>query len=473
MTSAATAPQGAAPEAAPSASETPPSWRRRQGLDAAVAVVLAAGLAAPAFATTGGVNAVAAAGDTWSEIVIVLLGASACTAAVLLGARGPVWGGVTVTLFTALAALTAMSVAWSVQPDDSWQSAAQILAYLAAFAGAGALARLYWERWPAVVGAMAAAAVVVSGYALLVKVFPASLDAGDALGRLQSPFGYWNAIGVAAALGVVPCLWAGARRTRGRILRALAIPGLALLISVVVLSFSRSAVLAAVLGAGCWFALAPLRLRSAAVLALGATGAGVISGWALTSHAVTGDRVALADRTAAGHTFGLVIVLTLAVLVAAGGTGAIAVNRGRLSWVARRRIGTVLVALVCMIPLAGVGVLAASSRGLTGEIAHAWSTLTTTSGSVGDSSSRLLQLTNTRPLYWREGISVGEHALLIWRDVRQVSSVECPPRCCRSGVGATGCSGGETPGEVLDVGQSHMRGLATPGRWFRRRRTRV
>jgi MFS family permease len=59
-------------------------------------------------------------------------------------------------------------------------------------------------------------------------------------------------------------------------------------------------------------------------------------------------------------------------------------------------------------------------------------------------------------------------ALLIWRDVRQVSSVDCPARCCRLGVGGKGCSGRETPGEVLDVGQSHMRGLATPGRWFRR-----
>jgi hypothetical protein len=35
------------------------------------------------------------------------------------------------------------------------------------------------------------------------------------------------------------------------------------------------------------------------------------------------------------------------------------------------------------------------------------------------------------------------------------------------------CSGGEASGEVLDVGQSHMRGLATPGPWFRRWRTRV
>ncbi len=63
--------------------------------------------------------------------------------------------------------------------------------------------------------------------------------------------------------------------------------------------------------------------------------------------------------------------------------------------------------------------------------------------------------------------------VLIWRSVCQVSSVECPPRCCRLGVGETCCSGGEASGEVLDVGQSHMRGLATPGPWLRRWLTRV
>jgi hypothetical protein len=53
-----------------------------------------------------------------------------------------------------------------------------------------------------------------------------------------------------------------------------------------------------------------------------------------------------------------------------------------------------------------------------------------------------------------------------------VSSVD-GPLVAVVGVGAAGCLGGETPGVVLDVGQSHMRGLATPGRWFRRWLTRV
>jgi len=52
--------------------------------------------------------------------------------------------------------------------------------------------------------------------------------------------------------------------------------------------------------------------------------------------------------------------------------------------------------------------------------------------------------------------------LLIWRSVCQVSSVECSA-VVDAGGWCRGCSGGEASGEVLDVGQSHMRGLATPG----------
>src|SRR5450755_10483 len=63
-------------------------------------------------------------------------------------------------------------------------------------------------------------------------------------------------------------------------------------------------------------------------------------------------------------------------------------------------------------------------------------------------------------------------ALLIWRTVCQVSSVHAPLVAAVEGL-VEGCSGGEASGEVLDVGQSHMRGLATPGPWLRRWLARV
>ena len=44
--------------------------------------------------------------------------------------------------------------------------------------------------------------VAVSVYALLTKVFPGSLNPDETYARLRDPFGYWNAVGILAALGV-------------------------------------------------------------------------------------------------------------------------------------------------------------------------------------------------------------------------------------------------------------------------------
>ena len=203
-----------------------PSRRLRwpgTSIDAAVGAVLAAGFLLVAFLTAGGTDL---GPNTWVEVAVVLVGAALAAAVTVFGAPGRAWGGVTLLLFAALAALTYASIAWSVQPDNSWTEANRTLSYLAAFGAAIALARIVPERWPALLGAVGAAATVICGYALLVKVFPGSLDANDLVGRLKAPFGYWNATGLAAALGVPACIWAGARPVRGRILRALSIPAL-------------------------------------------------------------------------------------------------------------------------------------------------------------------------------------------------------------------------------------------------------
>jgi O-Antigen ligase len=411
VTSVAPAPQGAAHEVDPAASGTTPS-RTRPGIDAVLGLVLATALVVLAFTTTGGFDSIAQPGDTWSEIAVAVLGVGACCAVVVCGARARAWGGATIALFAALTVLTALSIAWSVQPDNSWQAASQMLAYLAAFTGAAALARLVPERWPAVVGGLATASVALSAYALLVKVFPASLDAGNTLGRLQAPYGYWNAVGVMAALGLAPCLWAAASPGRARALRALSIPGIALLIAVVVLSYSRSAALVAILAVAGWFAFVPLRLRAAAALGLGGTGAAVIAVWTLSTSALTDDGVALTARDSAGHTFGIVLLAIACLLGIAGWALSLAMDRIQLPMATRRRTGQVLVVLVALLPAAGIGALAVSARGFTGEISHVWSTLTNPAGVVGDNPGRLLQLSSSRPLYWSEGITVGEHAVL-------------------------------------------------------------
>ena len=276
---------------------------------------------------------------------------------------GSLQGAAALGLFAALAALTYASIAWSVQPATSWTEANRTLSYLAAFGAAVALARLVPARWPALVGAIGTVAVVACGYALLTKVFPGSLDAADTFGRLRVPFDYWNATGLLAAMGLPVCLWAGARPASGRVLRALAVPSVAILTTALILSYSRGALLAALVGLACWFALVPLRLRATLVLVLGAAGGAIASAWALAHHAITHDYQALSARTAAGHDFGLVLLIVVIVTALVGWATTIGMDRVALSAQLRRRIGTALVVLVALVPVAVVLGAAASRAG--------------------------------------------------------------------------------------------------------------
>ena len=404
----ATAPTRGTPEPA---GEVPSSGARRLGLtaDLVVGVALATGFGLIVFAATGGTEL---APNTWVQIALIAVGAACGLAVILLGARGRAWGAVTVALFAALAALTYASIAWSAQPANSWVEANRTLSYLAAFGAAVALARLAPSRWPALVWAVGTVAVVACGYGLLAKVFPASLNAGDPFGRLRVPFSYWNATGLMAGLGLPACLWAGARPTVSRWVRALTVPAIAVLVTALMLSYSRGALIAVVVGLACWFAFVPFRLRATLLLALGAIGGAIATGWALKHHAVTHDYATLAARTTAGHEFGVVLLGVVAVMAIAGLTAAYGIERIAVAEPVRRRIGTALIVCVAIVPVVAIAGVAASSRGLTGEISHVWNEVTSPNSHVGNSASRLAALGSSRPLYWSEGLKVGEHALL-------------------------------------------------------------
>jgi O-Antigen ligase len=383
--------------------------RRRPSRDFVAGLATAAVFCLIAFLAAGGVDL---APNTWVQVALVVIGGGAAIALIVLGGPGRAWGAVTLALFMALAGLTYASIAWSVQPANSWLEANRTLSYLAAFGAALTLARLFPSRWRALIGAIATAAAVVCGYALLVKVFPGTFDQSDQLGRLQAPFGYWNAVGLMCALGIVPCLWAGARRDGPVVLRALAAPAIAVLLAALVLAYSRGAVLAAVVGVTVWFWLAPLRLRSALILALGAAGGGAIAAWGLRTRGISADGVSLAARTSAGHSFGIVILVALILTAAAGWLGVLALDRVPASERIRRRLAIGLLLGVALIPVGGLVALAGSSRGFTGEVSHIWTNLTNANGHVGDQPSRLVDLSNSRPHYWSQAITLGEHHLL-------------------------------------------------------------
>ncbi len=311
-------------------------------------------------------------------------------------------------LLCAFAALTALSVIWSVQPDESFKDAGRMFAYVGVFGAALALARAAPNRWPAVLGGVALAAVVVCGYALLTKVLPGRLDANDVYARLRAPYDYWNAIGLTAAMGVICCLWLGARRTGHAVLNALAYPATGLMLVTLMLAYSRGALVALAVGLLCWFSIVPLRLRGAAVLLAGTVGAALVVGWDFSRPALTTEDVALASRVIAGRQLGALLVAMLILLALVGlAVGFVTARRAplrRLRW----RAGAALLAILGLTVIAFAGALAVSHRGLPGSVSHAFHALTDTNARVSNTPGRLTAISSVRARYWQEAVRVFE-----------------------------------------------------------------
>ncbi len=358
-----------------------------------------------AFVAGGGLNL---SDMTTVEIALTLGAGAIATTVVLLGPGGlRAYGAWPLALLLAFTALTAVSVVWSVQPDDSFKDAGRMLAYCAVFGACIVLARTLPARWPAVLGGIALAAVVVCGYALLTKVFPARLDAGDIYSRLRAPYSYWNAIGLTAAMGAIACMWLGARRAGHALLTALAYPAMGLMLLTLMLAYSRGALVALLLGLALWFCIVPLRLRGAAVLISGAVLAGAVTAWDFSTHALNTDSVELTARNNAGHQLGALILVMLALLTLAGLAFGFWTGRNAPSIISRRRAGALLLSLLAVVVLAGCGALAVSHRGFTGSISHAVHALTDPHAAVPPNTpGRLTAVGSVRARYWNEALKV-------------------------------------------------------------------
>ncbi|CAA9535624.1 MAG: hypothetical protein AVDCRST_MAG30-4196 [uncultured Solirubrobacteraceae bacterium] len=370
--------------------------------DGPVCAAVALVLAGVVFGASGG-NELER--TTYTEIALMLGGATLAALALLSPAAGErrLPGAWTLVGLAALAALTAVSVTWSVLPSQSWVEANRMLAYVAAFAGALALVRLAPERWPGVIGGVALSCVVVAASALLTKVFPGALAPDETFGRLRAPFDYWNATGLMPALGVPALLWLAAKRSGNQALNALAYPGLGLAFVCVLLSFSRGALLALVVGLAFWFAIVPLRLRAAAALVVSGATAALVIAWAFSADALTTDDVALPARVEAGHELGFALALmTICLLVAGLAIGFVAANRTPTRRT-RRRVGTGLVAAVALAAVLGLVALASAPGGIDGQISKVTDPAAAT---PSNTPQRLTATASVRSRYWTEGIEV-------------------------------------------------------------------
>jgi O-antigen ligase len=308
-----------------------------------------------------------------------------------------------VLLFSLLALLTAISVLWAISPELSYIEAGRTFAYLAVFTAAVAGTRLIPRAAPQLLIALLIAAAVPVAYALVSRVWPATLAANEVSNRLGQPFDYWNAVGSVAAMGVPIALWLGSRRTGSSATRVLAYPAMGVFVLAISLTQSRGAAAAAAVAAVAWFVLVPLRLRSLPVLAFPLVGAVGVSAWALSKDPFTKALQPLTAKEAVAGDFGALVLLMLVLLLLAGAAVEAGSARRVPSARMRRRVGVVAVALACLVPLAAFTSVAFSDRGIGDRISELTSE---TKVAPQEGGGRVFAASSSRGKYWREAWKV-------------------------------------------------------------------
>jgi hypothetical protein len=240
--------------------------------NAAAAAAAAAAILILALSDGGYGTAVysAAAAGAWLAVVALLLFAPAARIA------APPLGLVAVAALLALAALTFLSVSWAPDGGAAYLDAVRTLGY----AGALALVLLAVRAGsaPALLIGVAVAGATVAAVALGAAVL--GVAAADELvaalpssgGRLAWPIGYWNGLGALLALSLAPLLWSAGAAPRPRRAALAALP-LPLIVSVLYLTGSRGALVAAALAAVVVLLTAARRDRVAVAAGAGVAGA--------------------------------------------------------------------------------------------------------------------------------------------------------------------------------------------------------
>jgi tetratricopeptide (TPR) repeat protein len=370
----------------------------------AIAVGVALTLFLSAMVATGGLRL-----ERTTDVLIgyMLAAAGLCAAALVRRPGRPLYGGLTLLAFALLAAITAVSITWSLSPSDSFLESGRTLAYVGVFASGIALARLAPAAWAGLLAGIGAGCVLISVYALLTKVFPASLAPAETFARLREPFEYWNSVGLMAAMGMPPMLWLAARRSGHAAVNALAWPALGVLLICVMLSYSRGTLIALAVGLGAWFAIVPLRLRALVPLAAAVVGTALVVLWTFAQDGLTTDNAPMAARVDAGHEFGAIVLLVCALLAGIGLAAQFAVTQRPPSERARWIAGRAALSLLVLVPALGLLALGNAQGGIAGQVSKSWHEVTDVNARTpANTPNRLTATSSVRARYWDEALKI-------------------------------------------------------------------
>ena len=229
--------------------------------------------------------------------------------------------------FAGLAGWTWLSLLWTENTVQTALEGFRLIAYLGAAAAFVFVTRR--ETAPALLRGVLAAITLVSAYGLATRLFPDRLGTYDPIAtyRLSEPIGYWNGLGIFAAIGALLALGVLAR-DRSLLARCLAGAAFPVLLCTLFFTFSRGAWVALGVGFVAAFALDPRRLH----LVVAAIVVGVPAALALlagaSSQALTERDSPLFAAVDQGRVVALIVVVCS--IVAAAAVAALAAAERRV-----------------------------------------------------------------------------------------------------------------------------------------------
>lgn len=442
-------------DAAPDTAAMAGRSRAGSGLLAGAGLLLAG---AVFFAGGSGEGSVTVLGSL--AVAVAALAVVASSLGLLVVPRLDVPGRVAAAAGCGLVAWGGITIGWSIAGDRSWDALNKGLVY-AAF---GLVGLVLAGRGHRAVRATALVLAAVLGaalaWALAGKAIPGLFPDGDRVTRLRNPVGHPNGLALLADAAIPLGLWL-ASSARERVARPAGVLLVYAAVLAIMLTQSRSGVVAAVAVVALWLWLAPERVEGALLGGLAAAPALAVAAWAFTRPALVEDGASRADRVSDGRVFALLALAGAAVALAL----ALRLPVARLVATRRREVVRALAGGVALVAVAGaVGLVATVGN----PFAWAADQVSGDAGSeVANDPSRFGTLnTNNRIAWWGEawdvfrahpgggtGANTFELARKRYRDdARTVSQPHSVPMQLLADTGIVGLALGAAFAAALGVG---------------------
>lgn len=292
-------------------------------------------------------------------------------------------------LLTAFALWIGLSLIWTESVEKTFTDFARALSYVAIFALV--LVSRDGRETQRLIGAVAAAIVVVATVALLSRLhpdwFPATaqqtgkiLESED---RLAFPLNYWNALAAFTAIGI-PLLLQLASDARWILTRAAAAAALPALILVIYMTLSRGGIGAAAIATLVFLVVAADRLPKLIPLALAAAAGALLIVLVNDREALNEGLVSAVAREQGDELMPIVILVCAAVGLAQAGVAALGRRWQRPDWSRPSKQGAWAGTAIGVVVL----LVAALAIGAPGRVSDAWAEFKE-GGGPGEGTERL------------------------------------------------------------------------------------